>query len=210
MTSILIADDHAVVRRGLLDLLRQEYPAIEAGEAKDSREAAGLLLKRKWDLAIIDINMPGRTGLELLVEIRRLHPGTPVLVLSAYAEEEYALRAFKAGASGYLNKQTAFDELIVAVRRILVGGKYVTAALAERMAAALGGEIQASPHETLSPRELQVLRLIALGRSLKEISTELAVSEKTVATYRARISEKMGLGSKVELTRYALRHGLAD
>jgi two-component system invasion response regulator UvrY len=210
MTSILIADDHAVVRRGLLDLLRQEYPALEAGEAKDSREAATLLAKRKWDLAILDINMPGRTGLELLVESRRLHPGTPVLVLSAYAEEEYALRAFQAGASGYLNKQTAFDELIVAVRRVLAGGKYVTAALAERMAAALGGELQASPHETLSPRELQVLRLIALGRSLKEISAELSVSEKTVATYRARISEKMGLGSKVELTRYAIQHGLAD
>ena len=210
MTRILIADDHTIVRRGLLDLLRHEYPDLVAGEAKDAHEASNLLLKGKWQLVILDINMPGRSGLELLLEIRRLHSGTPVLVLSAFAEEEFALRAFQAGASGYLNKQTAFDELIIAVRRLLAGGKYVTAALAERMAAVLGGEIQASPHEALSPRELQVLRLIALGRSLKEISAELAVSEKTVATYRARISEKMGLGTKVELTRYAIKHRLAD
>src|SRR6185295_10275914 len=168
------------------------------------------LLEQKWDLVILDVNMPGRSGLELLVDIRRAYQKTPVLVLSSYSEEEFALRAFQAGASGYLNKQTAFDELILAVRRVLAGGKYVTAALAERMAATLGGEIQASPHEALSPRELQVLRLIALGRSLKEISAELVVSEKTVATYRARISEKMGLGTKVELTRYALQHKLAD
>ena len=210
MNRILIVDDHAVLRRGLLDLLRHEYSELQVGEAMDAREAVGLLLKQEWDLVILDINMPGPSGLEVLAEVRRLSKQTPALVLSAYPEQEIALRAFQLGAAGYLNKQTAFDELLVAVRRILSGGKYVTSSLAERMAAALGGEIHAAPHEALSARELQVLRLIAMGRTLKEISTELAVSEKTVATYRARISEKMQLGTKVELTRYALKHKLVD
>jgi two-component system, NarL family, invasion response regulator UvrY len=210
MNRFLIVDDHAVVRRGLVGLLRDEYPDLHADEAEDARTANGLLVKQQWDLVILDINMPGPSGLEVLAELRRLHAQTPVLVLSAYSEEEIAVRAFQLGAAGYLNKKTAFDELLIAVRRILTGGKYVTASLAERMAAALGGEIQAAPHEALSARELQVLRLIATGRTLKEISVELTVSEKTVATYRARISEKMGLGTKVELTRYALRHKLVE
>jgi two-component system invasion response regulator UvrY len=210
MIDLLIADDHEVVRRGLFGLLREAYPDVQGGEAKDGREAITLLLQKKWDLVILDINMPGRTGLEVLTEVRRLSPATPVLVLSAYAEEEFALRAFQLGAAGYLNKQTAFDELLVAVRRILAGGKYVTTSLAERMAATLGGEIRAAPHETLSARELQVLRLIAMGWTLKEIAAELTVSEKTVSTYRARISEKMHLGTKVELTRYALQHKLVE
>jgi two-component system, NarL family, invasion response regulator UvrY len=210
MKRILIVDDHAVLRRGLLDLLRHEYVNLYVGEAKDAREAVGLLLNQDWDLVILDINMPGPSGLEVLTEIRRLARQTPALVLSAYPEQEIALRAFQLGAAGYLNKQTAFDELLVAVRRILGGGKYVTSSLAERMAATLGREIQAAPHEALSARELQVLRLIAMGRTLKEISTELTVSEKTVATYRARISEKMQLGTKVELTRYALQNKLVE
>jgi two-component system, NarL family, invasion response regulator UvrY len=210
MNRILIVDDHAVLRRGLLDLLRHEYANLQVGEAKDAREAIALLLNEKWDLVILDINMPGPSGLEVLTEIRRLSKQTPALVLSAYPEQEIALRAFQLGAAGYLNKQTAFDELLVAVRRILGGGKYVTSSLAERMAATLGGDVQAAPHEALSARELQVLRLIAMGRTLKEISTELGVSEKTVATYRARISEKMDVGTKVELTRYALRHRLVE
>src|SRR5687768_1443469 len=210
MNRFLIVDDHAVVRRGLVGLLRDEYPELLVGEAEDACTANNLLLQQEWDLVILDINMPGPSGLEVLAEIRRLHAQSPVLVLSAYSEEEIAVRAFQLGAAGYLNKKTAFDELLVAVRRILSGSKYVTSSLAERMAAALGGEIEAAPHEALSARELQVLRLIAMGRTLKEISVELTVSEKTVATYRARISEKMHLGTKVELTRYALRHKLVD
>lgn len=210
MHRFLIVDDHAVLRRGLLALLREEYPDLQVGEAKDAREATTLILQQEWDLVVLDINMPGPSGLEVLAEIRRQNARAAVLVLSAYSEQEIALRAFQLGAAGYLNKQTAFDELLVAVRRILAGGKYVTSSLAERMAATLGGEIQAAPHEVLSARELQVLRLIAMGRTLKEISGELSVSEKTVATYRARISEKMQLGTKVELTRYALQHKLVD
>ena len=207
---ILIADDHAILRRGLRNLLQEEFVALEVAEAKDSREALDQMVREEWDLILLDINMPGRGGLEVLTETRRVHAKAKILVLSAYAEEEFALRAFQLGASGYLNKQTAFDELLLAVRRILGGGKYVTASLAERMAATLGGEIQPEPHEALSARELQVLRLIAVGRTLKEISSELTLSEKTIATYRARISEKMGLGSKVELTRYALQHKLVE
>lgn len=210
MIHVLIADDHGVVRRGLSGLLREAYPDADLGEATDGREATALLLKKKWDLVILDINMPGRSGLEVLTEVRRLCPATPVLVLSGYAEQEFAVRAFQLGAAGYLNKQTAFEELLVAVRRLLAGGKYVTTSLAERMAATLGGEIQAAPHETLSARELQVLRLIAMGWTLKEIAAELVVSEKTVSTYRARISEKMHLGTKVELARYALQHKLVE
>jgi two-component system, NarL family, invasion response regulator UvrY len=210
MTRILIADDHAIVRQGLRSLLEGEFPAVEVAEALDARETIELLMRQPWDLVLLDINMPGRNGLEVLEEARRLHTKTPVLILSAYPESEFALRAFQLGASGYLNKQTAFDELLAAVRHVLAGGKYVTASLAEKMAATLGGEIRLAPHESLSSRELQVLRLIALGRTLKEISTELGVSEKTVATYRARISEKMGLGTKVELARYAMQHKLVE
>jgi two-component system, NarL family, invasion response regulator UvrY len=210
MTRILIVDDHAIVRRGLRNLLESELPGSELGEAPDSREAIAMLMARPWELLLLDINMPGRNGLEVLEEVRRLRPSIPVLILSAYAEEEFALKAFELGAVGYLNKQTAFDELLAAVRRVLSGGRYVTASLAERLAARLGGAIQADPHEVLSSRELQVLRLIAIGRTLKEIAAELGVSEKTVATYRARISEKMSLSTKVELARYALQHKLVD
>ena len=207
---ILIVDDHALLRRGLRDLLEQEFPEAAVSDAETAGAALEFLERQPCDLIILDINLPGRSGLEVLEDIRRRREKTPILVLSAYSEEEFALRAFQLGASGYLNKHSAFDELLGAVRRILAGGRYVTASLAERMAASLGGEIRPSPHEILSGRELQVLRLIALGRSLKEIAAELVVSEKTVATYRARISEKMGLGSKVELTRYALQHKLVD
>lgn len=210
MTRILIADDHGIVRRGVRNLLEEEIPGAVIAEASDAREAIELLMRDPWDLMVLDINMPGRNGLEVLEEIRRLRSTTRVLVLTAYPEGEFALRAFQLGASGYLNKQTAFDELLTAVRRILSGGKYVTVSLAEKLAATIGGEVRVEPHQTLSSRELQVLRMIAAGRSLKEISGELGVSEKTVATYRARISEKMGIGTKVELARYAWQHKLLE
>jgi DNA-binding NarL/FixJ family response regulator len=207
---VLIADDHPVVRQGLRELLNRKFPRAQTTEAKDSREAVDLLMKYEWELMLLDINMPGRSGLDVLEEARRLRPQTPVLVLSVYPEEEFAVRAFKLGAAGYLNKRCVPDELVAAVRKILGGGKYVTALLAERLAAMLGGEILQAPHEVLSARELQVLRLIALDRSLKEIAAELSLTEKTISTYRARIAEKTGLGSKVEITRYALQHRLVE
>lgn len=207
---ILIADDHDIFRHGVRDLLTREFGPLEFGEAKDSRQAEELLRRQPWDLVLLDINMPGRSGLEVLAEVRRLCPKTPVLVLSMYPEEEFALRAFKLGAAGYLSKQSAADELLVAVNKILAGGKYVTASLAEKLAASMGGELNQAPHEALSNRELQVLRLIATGKTIKEIAAELALSEKTVSTYRTRISDKMGLATNVELTRYALRYKLVD
>jgi DNA-binding NarL/FixJ family response regulator len=167
-------------------------------------------MKQPWDLAMVDINMPGRNGLELIQELKVEKPTLPVLVISSHLEKDYALRALKSGAVGYVSKQSAADVLVTAVQRVLSGRRYISPALAEQLAGALAGESAATSHEALSNRELQVLRLIALGKSIKEISADLALSAKTVATYRGRIAEKMGLSSNVELTRYAMQHGLVD
>jgi DNA-binding NarL/FixJ family response regulator len=210
MTQVLIADDHEIVRHGLRDILTTRLGKVAVSEAKDGGEAINLLIKKDWDLVLLDINMPGRNGLEVLEESRRLRPNTPVLVLTAYPEEQFAIRSFKLGASGYLTKQSVSDELVTAVQRILAGGKYVTASLAERLASRLGDTGGQAPHEALSNRELQVLRLIAVGKSMKDVADELALSEKTVATYRTRISEKAGLKTNVEIARYALKHGLVE
>jgi DNA-binding NarL/FixJ family response regulator len=210
MKRVLIIDDHEVVRRGLRGILADALPDVECGEAADSRGAAEQLAAAPWDLVLLDINLPGRSGLEVLADLKQMQPALPVVMLSVYPEADYAVRAIRMGAAGYLTKQTASDELLAAVRKALAGGKYVTASLAETLARTLGGEIQSLPHESLSPRELQVLRLIVAGRSLKEIAADLTLSEKTVGTYRTRISDKMGLRTNVELTRYAMQHGLAE
>jgi DNA-binding NarL/FixJ family response regulator len=210
MTRVLIADDHGIVRHGLRDILTTRLGSVAVSEARDAGEAINFLVQEDWDLVLLDINLPGRSGLEVLEEAKRLRPKTPVLVLTSYPEEQFAIRSFKLGASGYLTKQSAPDELITAVQRILAGGKYVTASLAERLAASLGVGGDQAPHEALSNRELQVLRLIALGKSMKAIADELALSEKTVATYRTRISEKTGLKTNVEIARYALKQGLVE
>jgi two-component system, NarL family, invasion response regulator UvrY len=211
MTRVLIADDHEIVRHGLRDILTTRLGGkVTVAQAKDAGEAISRLTENEWDLVLLDINMPGRDGLEVLEEARRLRPKTPVLVLTSYPEEEFAVRAFKLGAAGYLTKQGASDELITAARRILAGGKYVTASLAERLASNLGAADELAPHEALSHRELQVLRLVAVGKSTKEIAADLALSEKTVATYRTRISEKTGLKTNVEIARYALKQGLVE
>jgi two-component system invasion response regulator UvrY len=207
---ILIADDHEVVRRGLKDILADEFPKLEVGNSRDARETLEAVRKHAWDVVLLDINMPGRSGLDVLQELKTLRPKLPVVVLSAYAEQDYAMRAFKLGAAGYVNKQSASDELLAALRKALAGGRYITPSLAERMAEVLTGESPTEPHELLSNRELQVLRLIASGKSIKEISVELSLSEKTVGTYRARLAEKMKLSTNVELTRYALRQGLVQ
>jgi DNA-binding NarL/FixJ family response regulator len=210
MIRVLIADDHEIVRHGLRDILTTRLGKVTVSEAKDAGEAIRLLIKKDWDLVLLDINMPGRSGLEVLEESKRLRPKTPVLVLTSYPEEQFALRAFKLGASGYITKQSVSDELITAVQRVLAGGKYVTASLAERLATSFGAGGDRAPHEALSSRELHVLRLIALGKSMKVIADELALSEKTVATYRTRISEKTGLKTNVEIARYALKQGLVE
>jgi two-component system invasion response regulator UvrY len=210
MIRALIIDDHEIMRRGLREVLGDEFSELETGEAENSRTALELITIQDWDIILLDINIPGRSGLEVLSEIKRLRPRTPVLVVSAYPEEEFAIRSLKLGASGYVNKSSASDEVVAAARKAMAGGKYVTALLAEKLAATLGSDIQHAPHESLSSRELQVLRMVASGRTIKEIAAELALSEKTVGTYRLRIAQKMGLNSNVELTRYAMKHRLVD
>lgn len=210
MTRILIVDDHEVVRRGLRQILAEALPDASIDEAGTSEAALGAIASVAWDLVLLDINLPGRSGLEVLEDARRLRPALPVVVVSAYPEEEFAIRCIRLGAAGYLTKNTASSELVAAARKALSGGKYVTARLAERLMDVLGGEGNPSPHEALSSRELQVLRLVASGRTSKEIAAELHLSEKTIATYRARISDKLGISTIVELTRYALQHQLVD
>jgi DNA-binding NarL/FixJ family response regulator len=210
MIRVLIVDDHEIVRRGLKEVFADEFSALETAEAESSRAALELITTQNWDIVLLDINIPGRNGLDVLGEIKRLRPRTPVLVVSAYPEEEFAIRALKLGASGYLNKSSASDEVVAAARKAMAGGKYVTALLAEKLAATLGSDLQSAPHESLSARELQVLRMVASGQTIKEISAELALSEKTIGTYRARIAKKLGLNSNVELTRYAMQHLLVD
>lgn len=210
MTRILIADDHEVLRRGLKTILAEAFPDLVAGEAADARQALEAAEKRHWDVVLLDINMPGRSGLEVLQDLKRLHPQLPVVVLSVFAEKDYAVRAFKLGASGYVSKQSASGELLAAIRKALGGGRYVTPLLAEALAATVAGAAPAVPHELLSNRELQVLRLVALGKPLKEIAAEFSLSEKTIGTYRTRISQKLGLSTNVELARYAMQHKLVD
>jgi two-component system, NarL family, invasion response regulator UvrY len=210
MTRVLIVDDHDVVRRGLCEILATRLGKLAVSYAKDGGEAIHLLINQDWDLVLLDINLPGRNGLEVLEQAKLLRPKTPVLVLTSYPEEQFAVRALKLGAAGYITKQSVSDELITAVQRVLAGGKYVTASLAERLACRLGDSGEQAPHEALSHRELQVLRLVAVGKTTKEAAQELALSEKTVATYRARISEKTGLKTNVEIARYALKQGLVE
>jgi DNA-binding NarL/FixJ family response regulator len=207
---ILIVDDHQLLRRGLKEVLAEAFPGVEFGEAGNSAEANARLATADWDLVLLDINLPGRGGLEVLAESRRLRPRTPVLVISAYTEDEFAVRALKLGAAGYLNKNRSSEEMLAAVRKILAGGKYVTASLAEKLADLVGQDGGTALHEALSGRELQVLRLVASGHSTKEIASQLALSEKTIGTYRSRVAQKIGVSTNVELTRYAIKHSLVN
>ncbi|MEK7952274.1 response regulator transcription factor [Luteolibacter soli] len=207
--NILITDDHELVRRGLRGLLLDEFPTARIVEAGSAREALEIAERMDCHLALVDINLPGRDGLELLRDLKRLYPSLPVLMVSAHTEEEFAIRALKLGAAGYVSKQSAADVLVAAVRKVLAGGRHISSVVAERLARAAAEGWAGEPHETLSHRELQVLKKIADGRSIKEIASELALSEKTIATYRSRISEKLQLSSNVEITRYALLHHLA-
>lgn len=207
---ILIADDHELIRHGLRGLLRDHLSGAEIAEASNAKEAVAAALKGGWDLALVDINMPGRSGLELIRDLKQMHPTLPVLVVSAHTEEDFALRALKLGAAGYVSKQSAADVLVGAVKKVLSGGRYVSPAVAEKLAQAAAEGWSGTPHENLSHREMQVLQMISTGKTIKEIAAELALSEKTIATYRSRISEKLGLSTNVELTRYAMQHGLAE
>ena len=210
MKRILIVDDHEVVRRGLHQLLVEDYPDSEFGEAATAQSARETMTNSPWQLMLLDINLPGVSGLELLAQATQLCPAMPVLVISAYSEEEFAIRALKLGAAGYLTKSSLADEMLLAVRCVLEGRKYVSAALAQQLASTLGNKPTQAPHEALSQRELEVLCMVARGRTIKDIASELLLSEKTIATYRARACTKLGRTTNVELARYALQNGLVD
>jgi len=210
MRRILIADDHGIVRKGLRETLAEELGDTAFGEAANSREVLDLVAKEKWDLVLLDIGMEGRSGLEVLDELRHAQPKLPVLILSMYPEAQFAVRALKQGAVGYVSKQSAPEELVNAVKKVLAGGRYVSAALGEHLATEVQGHVARALHESLSSRELEVLRLIAMGKSLKEIAADLSISVKTVGTYHTRLLQKMGMKSDVELTRYALLNKLVE
>lgn len=207
---ILIADDHAIVREGVKQIVRTLPEVKQIDEASDGKEALSKLLKTKYDLAILDISMPEMTGLDLLQQLKFHNITTRVLILSFHPQEQYAVRAFKLGAAGYLSKDSAFEEMAMAIRKIAGGGKYVSAAFAEKL---LFNEVSSSDqqlHESLSQREFQVMIMLAKGKSVSEISTEIFISDKTVATYRSRIMEKMQMKKNAELTIYALRNQLIE
>ena len=207
---VLIVDDHHLLRRGLREVVEEEFPHAEFGEAENSQTALALVHERQWDLVLLDINIPGRNGLEVLEEIKHVSPKLPVLVISAYSEADFAVRALKLRAAGYLTKNCIAEELLAAIRKALAGGHYVTVELAEKLAQSLGTDLKGPRHESLSNRELQILRMVARGRNIKEIAAELCLSRKTVGTYRQRIANKMGFSTNVELARYALQSGLTD
>ncbi len=207
---VLIADDHAVFRRGLIETLTEAFPKVTFGEAKTAQETLDHARRQDWDVVILDISMPGKSGLDILDDLRRLRPKLPVLLLSIHPEEQYARRALKSGAAGYLTKDSVPEELKEAVRRVQGGGRYVSAALAEKLAFDLRREADIPVHELLSDREFQVLRMIASGMTVKQIADEISLSVKTVSTYRARILEKTGMKTTAELIRYALQSQLVD
>ena len=210
MIKVLITDDHALIRRGLKQVLQEGLGNVTIGEAQNAREAMEQIMSKTWDVVIMDISMPGRSGLDILRDIKLAQPQLPVLILSMHPEEQFAIRVLKSGASGFIPKESAPEELIKAIRRVLAGGRYVTAALAEKMAFDLGSSSDKAVHETLSDRVFQIMRLIASGNSVSQIAEQLHLSVKTVSTYRARTLEKMGMQNNAELTRYAIQHRLVD
>lgn len=205
---VLIADDHPVVRHGLKQMLAAEPDFDVIAEAKNGTEALEFARREPWDVAILDYSMPGRSGLELLKDFRREFPERPVLILSIYPEELHATRVLKAGGAGYINKQSASEELTGAIRKVVKGGKYVSPTLAEKLAFDTISDAQQAPHEMLSDREYRVMWLIASGMQIHEIAKEMFVSPSTVSTYRARILKKLAVTTNAELVRYAIRHRL--
>jgi two-component system, NarL family, invasion response regulator UvrY len=208
MIRVLIADDHPLLRSGLKQVISQEPDMSVEGEAENSEQVLEYLTNGNWDVLILDISMPGRGGLEILRDIRRIRPDLPVLVLSVHPEEQFAVRAIKAGASGYLDKTNAVTEVIVAIRHVVTGKKYISGNLAELLANELDPDNERFPHESLSEREFQVMCKIASGKAVSQIAAELTLSVKTVSTYRARVLEKIKMRNNAELTRYAIQRNL--
>lgn len=207
---ILIVDDHPIVRQGLKQILADAAEIGEIVEAATPQDALDLVRRRKWDVIILDIGLPGRGGLEVLKDIKREVPRLPVLILSMHAEDQYAVRSIRAGAAGYLTKEAATENLIEAVRKVASGGRYISPELADRLATELTVDVDRPLHASLSDREFEVLRSIASGQTVGEIADRLSLSVKTVSTYRARILEKMHLKNNAELMQYVLTHHLLD
>ncbi|HEY3282124.1 MAG TPA: response regulator transcription factor [Armatimonadota bacterium] len=210
MARVVIADDHSVVRAGVKQILSEHRDLEVVAEARDALELLSLLKVTRCDLVLLDITMPGRSGLEVLGDLTWGAGAPRVLVLSMHPEADYALRVLKAGAAGYVTKDNAAEELVPAIRKVLSGRRYVSASLAEKLAAELVGDDGAPPHHSLSNREFEIVRQIVAGRTVSEIGNDLCLSPKTVSTYRARALQKLGVTSNVELTRYALKHGLME
>ena len=208
MLKILIADDHAIVRKGLKQILIEEYPSVVIGEVADTEGLLTEIINNSWSIVICDMNMPGRSGLDALNQLKQLAPQLPVLIMSIYPEDQYALRAIKAGAAGYLAKETIHDDIIKAIQTVQLGKKFITPSVAEKLADAFNSNIDKQPHDLLSDREFDVFKLLASGKSVSEIAGQLSLSTTTVSTYRSRILEKMGIRSNADLTRYALERKL--
>jgi len=210
MIRAIVADDHAVVRRGLRELLAESSEVTVIGEAGTARETLEQVRNGKWDVLVLDINLPDGSGLDVLRQVKQEYPQLPVLILTIYAEEQFAVRALRAGAAGYLTKESAPEELLDAIRKVVHGGRYISPALAERLALLADPQAERQPHETLSDREFQVFRTLASGRTVSQVADALHLSVKTVSTYRARVLEKMGLQTNAELTMYAVRNGIVE
>jgi DNA-binding NarL/FixJ family response regulator len=208
MFRVLIADDHTVVRRGLKQILLEGFPDALVEEVADAEELILKIMHASWDLVISDLSMPGRSGLEALQQIKIIQPKLPVLILSIHPEEQYAIRVLRAGAAGYLSKDMAPDELLVAVRKVMTGKKYITDSIAEKLASVLDQDSSKALHETLSDREFSVLKLLASGKSVSEIAESMFLSVTTVSTYRTRIMSKMNMKNNADLTLYAIEHKL--
>lgn len=210
MIRVALADDHAVVRRGLEEILRAEPDMEVGGTAADGAELLALVRRRSFDVVLLDITMPGRSGLEVLRSLKQERPGMPVLVLTMHAEDQFGVRAMRAGAAGYLTKESAPEEMVRAIRRVVAGGKHIGPSLAEHLAEAVTTDQTRLPHQLLSDREFHVLRELVAGKRVSEIARDLALSVKTISTYRARVLRKMQLKNSVELTQYAIRHRLVE
>lgn len=210
MLKVLIADDHAVVRRGLKQILEETSDVVVSGEATNSREVLEQVAAKSWDVLVLDITMPGRSGLDILREVKQLAPKLPVLVLSMHSEEQFASRVLKAGAAGYLPKESAPEELVKAIRKVCAGGRYISSAQAEKLIYMMEPGGDKMPHETLSNREYEVLRLIASGKTVTQIADAVNLSVKTISTYRSRLLEKMRMQNSAELTHYAIKNRLVE
>jgi DNA-binding NarL/FixJ family response regulator len=210
MIRVLLADDHAIVRAGLKEILAETGDIVVAAEAANGHEVLAQVRAHDFDVAVLDLSMPGRSGIELIRQVKGEKPGLRVLVLTMHSEKQYAVRALRAGASGYLTKESAAEQLVAAIRRVAAGGAYISPETAERLALGASAAAPGAPHERLSDREFQVFRMIACGASVSEIARALSLSVKTVSTHKTRILEKMGLANQAELIRYALEHQLLD